>query len=70
MQERKLWIAYLLWFFLGLLGVHLFYLKKPMIGVIYIFTAGIFGFGWLLDLFTLPKEVRMFNEELSTSWKE
>ena len=27
-KERELWVAYLLWFFLGLIGVHKFYVGK------------------------------------------
>lgn len=35
---------------LGVIGVHRFYLGYPVIGVIYIFTAGIFGIGAIIDL--------------------
>ena len=27
-KERELWVAYLLWFILGLVGVHKFYVNK------------------------------------------
>ncbi|WP_430783136.1 TM2 domain-containing protein [Actinoplanes sp. G11-F43] len=54
-------IAYLLWFFLGGLGIHQFYLGKTVRGVIYLFTLGILGIGLLIDLFTLPSQVREVN---------
>ncbi|GAM21899.1 hypothetical protein SAMD00019534_050740 [Acytostelium subglobosum LB1] len=54
-------VAYLLWLFLGLFGVHRFYLHRYASGFIYLFTAGIFGIGWLLDLFLIPSMVRHFN---------
>lgn len=53
--------AYLLWFFLGFLGVHKFYLEKVGIGVLYFFTFGLFGFGLLYDLFTLGGQVDKYN---------
>lgn len=53
--------AYLLWFFLGGLGVHKFYLGKFGMGILYLFTFGIFGIGWLIDLFTLGSQVDNYN---------
>lgn len=57
-------MAYLLWFFLGFVGVHKFYVNKIGIGILYIFTAGLFVIGWLIDLFTLPSQVRKYNAEV------
>lgn len=53
--------AYLLWFFLGALGAHKFYLGKTVVGIIYLITAGLFGFGLLYDLFTLGGQVKAYN---------
>ena len=61
MREKRVWIAYLLWFFFGFLGIHKFYLDKIALGVIYIFTGGLFFFGWFVDLFTLPSQVDLYN---------
>lgn len=54
-------IAYLLWFFVGALGVHKFYLGKVGMGIAYIFTLGFLTIGLWMDLFTLPRQVRQAN---------
>lgn len=51
--ERNKWAAFLLCFFLGGLGAHKFYELKPVMGVLYIFTLGLFGIGWLVDLIVI-----------------
>ncbi len=58
---KDLLVAYLLWFFLGTFGAHRFYLEKPGTGILYLFTFGLFGIGWLVDFFTLPRQVRDAN---------
>ena len=42
--------ALLLCFFLGFFGAHMFYAGRYLEGVLYLFTLGLFGFGWLIDL--------------------
>ena len=42
-------IAIGLWFFLGAIGVHRFYLGHVGIGVLYLLTFGLCGIGWLVD---------------------
>ena len=46
--------AYVLWAFTGLLGGHRFYLGRPVSGLVWLFTAGLCGFGWIIDAFLLP----------------
>lgn len=46
-------IGYLLWIF-GFTGSHRFYFGKPVTGTVYFFTLGLFGIGWLIDLFLIP----------------
>ena len=36
--------------FLGWLGIHKFIDKKPLQGILYIFTFGLFAFGWIIDI--------------------
>ena len=54
-------IAWLLLTFLGLLGVHRMYLGKWPSGLLYLVTAGIFGFGVLFDFWTLNDQVSAIN---------
>lgn len=44
------WLAFLLCFFAGGLGVHRFYEGKILSGIAYLFTFGLFGIGCLVDL--------------------
>ena len=60
-EEKSLAVAYLLWFFFGLFGVHQFYLGKIGRGVGYIFTAAWFTIAFWVDLFTLPSQVNAIN---------
>lgn len=65
--RKEISIAYLLWFFLGIFGVHKFYLNRPGMGVVYILTFGFLGLGWLYDLFTLPQQVNDANSRIENS---
>jgi TM2 domain-containing membrane protein YozV len=59
--------AYLLWllFFMGLGGVQRFYAGQVTLGVVYLFTWGIFGIGQLVDLLLIPEMVDERNKYLS-----
>lgn len=56
-------VAYLLWFPLGVLGLHRFYCGRVISGVIWFFTGGVLGVGWLVDAFLIPDMVRQANLE-------
>lgn len=43
------WIKLIICFFFGILGVHKFMEKKTGMGILYLFTMGLFGFGWIYD---------------------
>ena len=62
-SDKSLGLSYLLWFFLGFLGVHHFYLGKVGRGIGYLLTFGWFMIGLVVDLFTLPSQVRRVNYE-------
>lgn len=56
---KNKWVAFVLCFFLGFLGAHKFYEGKIGMGILYIFTVGLFGVGVIIDLIvilTKPKE--------------
>ena len=46
-------IGYILWIF-GFTGAHRFYFGKPVSGLIWFLTLGLFGIGWIVDLFLIP----------------
>lgn len=52
-DTHSLLVGYLLWIF-GFTGAHRFYFGKPVTGTIWFFTFGLFGIGWLIDLFLMP----------------
>jgi TM2 domain-containing membrane protein YozV len=54
-------VAYLLWFFLGIVGAHVYYQGKILKGIIYTFTMGILGIGWIIDLFLLSGQIDVCN---------
>ncbi len=56
-------LAWVLLAFLGLLGVHRLYLRKWLTGILWLLTAGLFGLGWLYDLWTLNEQADAANRE-------
>lgn len=52
-KPKNKWVALLLCIFFGLIGAHKFYEGKIGMGILYIFTGGIFGIGLVIDFFKL-----------------
>lgn len=54
-------VTWLLFAFLGVFGVHRFYMGKWITGILYLFTGGVFFIGILYDLCTLNEQVDEMN---------
>jgi len=54
-------VAWLLLTFFGWLGAHRFYLGKWGTGLLYLVSLGLFGLGWLYDLWTLNAQISERN---------
>jgi TM2 domain-containing membrane protein YozV len=50
-------VAWILLTFLGVFGIHRFYLGKIWTGLLWLFTGGLLGIGWLYDFCTLNLQV-------------
>lgn len=51
-------VAWVLLIFLGLFGVHRFYMGKFVSGLVYLLTGGLFGIGYIYDICTLNEQIR------------
>lgn len=50
---KNKWAAFLICLFIGYFGGHYFYVGKTGKGVLYLLTAGLFGIGWIIDIFRI-----------------
>ena len=62
--EKSTVSAYVLWFLLGILGAHRFYVGDYLRGGLLLITLGGFVIGWLADCALLKKRVDEYNEDL------
>jgi TM2 domain-containing membrane protein YozV len=53
--------AWILLTFLGLFGIHRFYMGKWFTGFIYLITGGVLGLGYLYDFWTLNDQITVVN---------
>jgi hypothetical protein len=63
LPPKSITVAYLLMLFslIGISGIQHFYQGKIGRGILWILTMGIFGIGLIVDLFTLPSQVKTIN---------
>lgn len=61
--KKSVLVAYLLWLFGGIFGVHHFYLRRDRHAFVWWTTLGGFGIGWLGEIFKIPRYVRDANED-------
>lgn len=54
-------VAWLLLIYLGVFGLHRFYMGKWLTGILYLCTAGLFGIGVFYDLWTLNGQLDELN---------
>jgi TM2 domain-containing membrane protein YozV len=54
-------LSWILLTFLGIFGVHRFYLGKWVTGIVYLLSGGLFGIGYLYDLWTLNEQIHERN---------
>lgn len=52
-RAKNKWVSVLLCFFLGFFGAHKFYEGKVGMGILYLFTGGLFGIGAFIDFIVL-----------------
>tara|TARA_R110002012_G_scaffold313503_1_gene525147 strand:- start:204 stop:500 length:297 start_codon:yes stop_codon:yes gene_type:complete len=73
-RSKSTGLSYVLWFFLGSFGIHRFYLGSTGIGIlillctllgfVVVFTFFVTAIILIYDLFTLPTQVRKYNERV------
>ena len=54
-------VAWILLTFLGVFGIHRFYMGRWLTGILYLLTGGVFGLGYLYDYWTLNKQITEIN---------
>jgi TM2 domain-containing membrane protein YozV len=54
-------LAWILLTFLGVFGIHRFYLGKWGTGILYLVTVGLFGIGLIYDFWTLNSQISELN---------
>ena len=60
-------LAWLLLVFLGVFGIHRLYMGKIGSAILYMLTFGLFGLGYLYDMWTLNQQVSLLNAQAQRS---
>lgn len=61
MKKTSAWNDFIICLLFGWLGIHKFKEKKILLGIIYLFTFGLFGIGWIID--TIKYLIKAINGE-------
>jgi TM2 domain-containing membrane protein YozV len=56
-------VAWILLVFLGFFGIHRMYMGKWLTGILYLLTGGIFGLGYIYDMWTINDQITVLNGE-------
>ena len=56
-------VAWVLLTFLGIFGIHRFYMGKWFTGILYLLTGGLFLIGYIYDYWTLNDQLTILNSE-------
>jgi TM2 domain-containing membrane protein YozV len=56
-------VAWILLTFLGVFGIHRFYMGKWISGIIWLLTGGLFLIGYIYDFWTLNDQLTILNSE-------
>lgn len=59
-RAKNKWVAFFLCLFLGILGAHKFYEGKVGMGILYLFTGGLFVIGVIVDLIAILGKPRLY----------
>ena len=63
-EQKSLLVAYILWLFGGIFGLHHIYLHRDRHAFVWWCTlGGYFGIGWLFEIFKIPEYVRDANDD-------
>ena len=73
-ETHRISLGYVAWLF-GFMGAHRFYFGKQFSGVLWFFTFGLLGIGWLIDIVLIPgmaadanRSYRSGDVSYSVSW--
>ncbi len=65
-RQKSPTVAWLLWFFLGGIGGHRYYLGRIGTAILMTLTIGCIGIWTLIDLFFISKMIRKANEKIES----